>query len=471
MATIPPSHMTITVNGRPVSAKRGELLATVLIRAGIPHPHPCGGTGQCGKCTVTVDGEPRLSCQYRLTHAVDVRVAEEANIAISPLAAERMDDAPATALALDIGTTTIALATLSPREHKMLRTLTFNNPQRRFGADVISRIDYAMAHDVLEMATPLRDAISAQIATLLSPGQASFDVMHVAGNTTMLHILLGIDPSPMGTAPYTPFFLDEKRLPAAAYGIRGVRELHLLPSISAFVGADLVAGLCLVGRPTAQYRLLLDLGTNAEILFIGKDKILATAAAAGPCFEGASIACGMSATAGAISAYSERGLETIGHTPPVGICGTGLVDVIAYLRRHEIIDETGYMAKDFPLCTGVRLTPGDVRQYQLAKAAVCAAILTLMQKAGIDFTAIERVCVAGGFSAKLSIENAAATGLIPRELQDRCTDLGNSSLAGTIKAACTGCDLASLIRGAEYIDLSADATFSAHFIANMGFRP
>lgn len=460
--------MKLTVNGQQLEAQVGELLSDVLLKNGFPHPRPCGGKGTCGKCTVKVNGQSVRACQYTVTEDITVELAVEGTIFSENRIAPEEDISSGTQLALDIGTTTLALAVLAPAEKKVLRVVTFNNPQRAFGADVISRIEYAQQQGVAAMTAVLRETLSEQITALLQ-NQSSFDILHVAGNTTMLHLFLGESPVSMGVAPYTPVFLDEKWLDAAVYGIQGVKRLHVLPSFSAFVGADLVAGVNYIGLPEQKYRLLLDLGTNAEVLLFSKDRLLATAAAAGPCFEGATISCGMSATRGAICAVDESGLTTIENAPPAGICGTGLIDSIAFLLRKEELDDTGYLEHDFVLCEGVRLTQADVRQYQLAKSAVYSAILTLMERQNVNFDDIEHLYVSGGFSAKLNIASAVLTGLLPRELSDRIVSVGNSSLLGTIKAAMEQSDLSPLLQKAAYVDLSADSGFYDRFIANMGF--
>jgi uncharacterized 2Fe-2S/4Fe-4S cluster protein (DUF4445 family) len=243
-----------------------------------------------------------------------------------------------------------------------------------------------------------------------------------------------------------------------------------LPSISSFVGADLVAGIHYVGLPDDKYRLLIDLGTNAEIILFSKDKVIATAAAAGPCFEGANISCGMSATSGAIYAYDGKNVKTVENMPARGVCGTGLVDVIATLLKRGIIDESGYVEdEEFEVADGVTVTQADVRQYQLAKSAIYTAVLTIIKRNGLDFSDIERLYISGGFSSGIDIENAVFTGLIPSELKDVCVSLGNSSLLGTIKSAFNNEQLMYITERSVYTDLSTDPLFADLFIENMGF--
>jgi uncharacterized 2Fe-2S/4Fe-4S cluster protein (DUF4445 family) len=288
--------------------------------------------------------------------------------------------------------------------------------------------------------------------------------LYVAGNTTMLHLLFGVDPSPMGEAPYTPAFLAERQEAALPLPLK---QVIALPGISAFVGADIVAGLLMAEVPAPeQYHLLVDLGTNAEIVLFSREKAYCTAAAAGPCFEGANITCGMSASPGAICAYEEAGFRTVGELPPAGICGTGLIDLIAALVRQGIIEDSGYMEEDFEITDQVRLTPGDVRSFQLAKSAVCAAILALMNQVGVSFEQIGKLYLCGGFSTAINGKSAAEVGLFPPELVEKICPLGNSSLQGAARYACNR-KLPAFAKNVVYRDLSSDPVFTDLFMENM----
>ncbi len=468
----------VYLDGVPHRAKAGERLSACLHRLGIAHDHPCGGRGTCKKCTVTVNGRAVLSCQYTIDGDVEVSLAPPASI-VSEIGAGSPVDMPAVLpmhvdLALDIGTTTLALAAVSPDDGRVLCARTANNPQRAFGADVMSRIAYARDHGVGRLTDTLRETVNALIRDLLSALSCErADRLFAAGNTTMLHLFLAVDPTPMGTAPYTPAFLEERRMSAETCGIEGVETVITLPGMAAFVGADLVAGLHYVGLPPqGKYRLLIDLGTNAEILLVSSDRILCTAAAAGPCFEGASISCGMSATEGAIYAYDADGtVSTIGDAPARGVCGTGLLDIIAALLDTEMVDETGYMEPEaFYITDAVSLTREDVRQYQLAKSAVCAAVIALMQKAHADFDDVEQVFIAGGFASKLRMESAVRTGLLPSAFADRCTPVGNSSLLGTVKYMADAHPLDAYVCRSDYVDLAADPVFTEAFMEHMMFE-
>ena len=457
----------VIINGTTEFANDGTLLSDVLIRSGKSVDHPCGGRGTCRKCLVTVNGKEELSCQYIIRSDITVTVKNSGKIYSETGTEETNVITDNLCYALDIGTTTLALALVSLDENKIIKVITRTNPQRTFGADIMTRIDYCSKNGVEELKKTLITEINSMIS--------EFDLQHigklyVSGNATMLHLFFGIDCSAMGVAPYTPEFLESKTEKAKALGITGVETVESLPSIAAFVGADLVAGLNYIGMPkNGKHNLLIDLGTNAEIVLFSEKSALCTAAAAGPCFEGANISCGMSATDGAVYSYSVNGIKTISDAPAKGICGTGLIDIIAYLLDNKTIDETGYMEDDFEVADGVYISQADIRQFQLAKSAIYSAIIALLQAKNVSFDEIENLYISGGFSAKISIENAAKAGLFPKELTNKCIAINNSSLLGTVKYACEKNDLAVYIDKSTYVDLSSDPTFSDLFIENMMF--
>lgn len=458
----------VIIDGETQYAQDGTVLSDALNRSGKSVDHPCGGKGICKKCLVTVNGKEELSCQYIIKSDVSVTIKNDGKIYSETGAEETNVITDNLCFALDIGTTTLALALVSLDEGKTIKVITRTNPQRAFGADVMTRIDYCCKNGVEE----LQKTLIAEINSMVSEFDLhNIEKFYVSGNATMLHLFFGIDCSAMGIAPYSPVFLESKTKKAENLGIIGVETVESMPSIAAFVGADLVAGLNFVGMPeNGKHNLLVDLGTNAEIVLFSEKSALCTAAAAGPCFEGANISCGMSATDGAVYSYSANRIKTISDAPAKGICGTGLVDIIAYLLDKEIVDETGYMEADFEVADGVYINQADIRQYQLAKSAVCSAVLTLLQMKNLSFEDVEKMYISGGFSAKINIENAAKTGLLPKELKNKCIAINNSSLLGTVKYACEKNDLAVYVDNSTYVDLSATPIFSDLFIENMMFE-
>ena len=458
----------IVIDGKAYTAEPGERLSELLRRTGNAIPMPCGGRGDCGKCRVSVNGTTTLACEYEIGSDITVTLPGRESIESDLGAATTGREIGRLSLALDIGTTTLALALVSLDDQRIVRAVSRANPQRAYGADVMSRIARCMSHGPGEQQLAVLNAVREMLVELHAP---PVDTLYAAGNAAMLHLFFGVDPSPMGTAPYAPVFLDAKTIWGESLGLPGINKVISLPCAAAFVGADLTAGLNLIGFPPAgRYRLLIDLGTNAEIVLFSRAAALCTAAAAGPCFEGANISCGMSASPGAVCAYTANGYRTIADAPAAGLCGTGLVDAIAVLLDGGAIDETGYMEDEaIEIAPGVTLTQGDVRQYQLAKSAVCAAVQTLLKKQNVSFDEIDALYISGGFSTKIDVDNAVKTGLLPPELQYKCVALGNSSLLGTVKYACEQNDLAAFLSHMRYADLAADPVFSELFIENMTF--
>ncbi len=450
----------------------GERLSDVLQKNGKTAEHLCGGNGACGKCMVSVNGKNELSCRYRVRSDISVILPEMSDIRSFTGTVNTEKNTENMAFALDIGTSTLALALVSKDNKAVVRTVTRTNPQRAFGADVMTRIYYCCKNSVDGIRTPLISTINEMteefVAGKLLP-------LYVAGNTTMLHIFFGVNPQGMAAAPYMPVFLDSRISDGEALGLNGIAEVMSLPSISAFVGADITSGLNYAGFPEKnRYNLLVDLGTNAEIVLYSDEKTICTSAAAGPCFEGANISCGMSAVDGAVSKFgfvdSVPHIDTVGKAEIKGICGTGLIDMIACLVSDGTIDKSGYMENEkYILTESVYLTQRDVRQFQLAKSAVKSAIITLMRINDISFEQIDKMYISGGFSSQINLRNAGITGLLPEELLSRCTAVNNSSLLGTVKYICENNELSPYLKNAEYMDLSSNSVFAEEFIENMNF--
>ena len=459
----------VKLNNRILEVPDGTILADILVKSGKKLPHLCGGKGTCRKCLVLVNGKEELSCQYEIKSDIDIVLPENNEIFSETGANENGIITENCCYCLDIGTTTLALALVSLDNKEIIKVKTATNPQRAYGGDVLTRIEYCNNNDISELQTCLIKTINKMIEDI---GLNSVNTMFVSGNTTMLHIFFGINPSTIGVAPYTPVFVASKEIKGKQIELNKIKNIISLPCISAFAGADLVAGINYAGLPeNNKYNLLVDLGTNAEIVLYNKNELYCTSAAAGPCFEGTNITCGMSATDGAIYSYSIEGkFGTINNSQPKGICGTGIIDIISVLLKKGVVDETGYMdCEEFFITDNIKLTQKDIRQFQLAKSAVYSGISALLKEKAISFSDIENLFISGGFSAKINIENAVKTGLLPKELKDKVIVLNNSSLLGTIKYACEQNDLSVHLKKAEYIDLSMNEYFSDLFIQNMEF--
>lgn len=456
-----------------VFAEKGTPLSRVIAENTHSFPHLCGGKGICGKCKVKVDGKDTLSCRYIIEKDITAEIDGEEEILSFP----QQNGAPAEGelcLCFDIGTTTLALCLARTDEEKIVKTLHRNNPQRKYGADVMSRIEFALkgGADILqrEIISALKEMTEELFA--IYPTEKSLP-LYISGNTVMLHLFFGADCTKMGTSPYTPAFLESREISGNAIGLEKISKVISLPNISSFMGSDIVAGINLIGMPqNNEHYLFVDLGTNAEIALLNRNKILCTSAAAGPCFEGANISRGMSAVKGAVYAVESDGkVHTVGGENAKGICATGLIDAVSFLLTKGIIDSTGYMeCEKQEIAENVCITAEDVRQFQVAKSAVRSAIECLLSQAELTPDKIDKLFVSGGFAHKMNIESACRVGLFPVELKKVFFPVDNSSLRGTLKFASQGNSLSSVTDSAEYTDLSCDSLFSKLFIDNMWFN-
>jgi uncharacterized 2Fe-2S/4Fe-4S cluster protein (DUF4445 family) len=389
------------------------------------------------------------------------------------------------------------------------------NPQTAFGDDVVSRILHARQgpQHLHELQNALLSAVNAMLGSLA--GQAGIDRNRIyavafAGNTTMQHLLSGVNPGALGEVPFVPVTCQSLLLDSEELGclIHPRGQAYVFPVIGGFVGGDTVAGL-LATRLSDAFgpTLFVDIGTNGEIVLAHEGKMSAASCAAGPAFEGARISQGMRAAAGAIEKVVFDGAvrySVIGNAPPVGLCGSALIDLAAELLRHGVLLPEGLFvppgqlpsevppairervvpydgAHGFVLApadeTGMGapliLTQRDVRELQLATAAIRAGIAILLRRAGLRSTDLYRVLVAGGFGNFIRRSNAQRIGLLPSELpHSRISFVGNTSLAGARLAAVSQSarrQAEELARRPIHIDLSQDVHFHEEFVEAMFF--
>jgi uncharacterized 2Fe-2S/4Fe-4S cluster protein (DUF4445 family) len=416
-------------------------------------------------------------------------------------------------IAIDIGTTTIAAYLIDMATGRILDTISGLNGQKIFGADVISRIQYSMQKaDNLEI---LQDKIISQIAdlciTLVDKNGISNSNIYsliLAGNTTMLHLFYGVDPSGIAVAPFIPGFLGSMNLPSSAFEDFPLEcIIYSLPSIAGYVGADIVAGILATKmHEREELSLLIDIGTNGEIVFGNKEKLYCCSTAAGPAFEGAHISCGLGGITGAIdSAVIENDsikYTTIGNEKAVGICGSGIIDIVAVLLKIGLVEFTGRIPNEEELDgaavalfnkikidkngpafkitkasetgTGedIIFTQADIREVQLAKAAISAGIYSLLNRAGRDQAEIDHVFIAGGFGSYISKRSAADIGLIPASLLDKTESVGNTAGLGAISCALSKEKFEvskNIAVRTEYIELSSDSFFNMKYMEEMVF--
>lgn len=454
----------------------GELLTALL--PGLSAP--CGGKGRCGKCRVKargalsplteaekaalseqeIRGGIRLACQAHALGEVEVEFerdsgevllrAREKNMAVDP-------GRSGMGCAIDVGTTTLAVYQVDLATGKILGTKSAMNPQRRFGADVISRIQSAMHGE--DLTTPIRNALGEMAGNACA--------WTVVGNPAMMQLLCGLPVDGLGRAPFTPAYRAAIEQNSAYVG----------PLISGFVGADAVSAALFAGLDRGNTtRLLLDVGTNGEMLLAHQGNIGACAAAAGPAFEGAHITCGMGGALGAIRRAKRLPdgnwqIATVGDGAPRGLCGSGLIDAMAELVSAEIIDETGRLEADAYLTPDVYLTQQDVREVQLAKGAIAAGIELLMQEMGV--AEIDECYLAGGFGSAIDPQSALAIGLLPEQLRGKIVPIGNAAGMGAVEMLLSQSarDRAQAIAAhAHYIELSELAGFQDAFVEHMLFE-
>lgn len=420
----------------------------------------------------------------------------------------RKEFSPGYVLAFDIGTTTIVSYLLDATSGKQLQVSGMLNPQTAYGADVISRCEYALKnreHPLTRMVrSALRDlTVQNSQKAGINPAEIGFAV--IAGNTCMQHLYLGISPESLLRAPYTAT-VNEILFQSAtdlSLPIHPLAQVAILPSIAGFVGGDTIGVLLSLPRETFdELTLILDIGTNGELILGYKDTVYTCSTAAGPAFEGAKISCGMRGASGAVEHVTLSGsrlnLSVIDTDTPVGICGSGLIDLISCLLKLHIISSRGRIqslenwdseakalyssrltrrdgVSAFLLTddeNGIYLTQKDIREVQLAKAAISTGIQLLCQKMNVSVSDIQSVLLAGAFGNYLSPESACHIGLIPKVLLNRIKNIGNAAGEGAKLAALSQTTLhksCSLAQKIHFVELASSKEFQATYLTQLNF--
>lgn len=406
---------------------------------------------------------------------------------------------PVMGMAVDIGTTTLAAYLIDLTSGDILASHAVLNPQKPLGDDVITRSDHARQGELPRLQLLVCQAL-ADMATQMcrqcgASEQSIYEVM-VAGNTVMMHLLLGVTPEHIAQAPFTPAFTAPVQVRASHLGIEvnPAARLETLPCIAGYVGADTVAAMLACGMHNTDKKvLLIDIGTNGEIALAAGNRIYTCSTAAGPAFEGAHITCGLGSVPGAINkAWVQDGAvaySTIDDAPATGICGSGLLDIAALLLRDGAVDMTGALdaqSASPALCahmqedsffverkSNIRLTQKDIRELQLAKGAIAAGIEVLLNVAGVAVNDIDCLYLAGGFGTYMDKASAAQIGLIPQALLQKTQAVGNAAGAGA-RLALTNADMrlaaVELAGRCQYIELSARQDFQNAFMEKMLFE-
>ena len=479
-----------------------DLLLSVLRNADYDIYAPCGGNGTCGKCKVWIKGEGSVSsCVFPVMEDMEIVLPDrlESQILVDqhkytiklpllPGDAVRLSNNPH-GVAIDIGTTSVVFYLVDLITGVIVETRAAANPQASYGADVISRINYTAENKdgLRKLQSVIVQIINENLAhfiKLMGLNPKDIVKISISGNTTMLHLLLGVDPLPIALAPFRPAFTEAREINAEDLGlhIHQNAKVHTLPCISAYVGADIVAGLASI-NPSEKFHkyLFMDIGTNGELALVSDGKILCCATAAGPAFEGANIQHGITAVEGAISKFANDGYQVIGDVRPIGICGSGLIDVAAILLETDLIDMDGLLATDFIVSPAEKngidenivITQKDIRELQLAKSAIASGVNILLNKAGINHEELDAVFLAGGFGNYINIDNAMKIGMLSPQFKGKVISLGNTSGTGALLSLkSTEMDklIDQLLSKAEHLELADEPEFAVEFAMNMLFE-
>ena len=505
---------------------------------------PCGGKGTCGKCKVTVTKpyyKDVLACRTRICDGMEIivgrkestgtkedsmvvltnggNVSEKFNEHVNRNVvlkeetvneSEKVESNAGTLAACDIGTTTVVCYLIDKETGQIISTRSSANPQRSFGADVLSRIEAAGRIEASSepglkiMQTQIVSLLNGFISEMLTEcGRTKVSRFSVAGNTVMCHLLMGISPEKLGKAPFMPDEYFGREFNPLDIGIENCQTMIIFPAVSGFVGGDITAGMMeTVNRN--ELTLYLDIGTNGEMALGKGDRYVCCATAAGPAFEGAQIELGMPASKGAVDKVWLEGrrikYSVIGNDRPVGLCGSGLIDALAVLLKAGIIDENGTIlsGQELPIlfrsyvfeveaeetaqstepslavhiAPGVYITQEDIRKLQLAKGAIAAGIEVLFKEYGCKPCDLDILTFAGGFGNYIDKASAAAIGLFPQELLDKAKEVGNAAGNGAVSAALSqdawerALDISGDMR---YIELASYPHFDEMYVEHMNF--
>lgn len=448
----------------------GMSLYHMISEAGISLSAPCAGQGLCGACRIKVlEGELpvtrkdaaifseeelqegwRLACCAYPEKSCAVFVSQErfttvTNYADQGSKEEETDQEERYGIAIDLGTTTIVCELFSVKTGTAAGTISFTNPQRVYGADVISRIEQSNTGRREILKNILRQTIRQKTEELIKGiNLEKLCAIAISGNTVMIHLLMGYTCEGLGRYPFKPVTLDTIESDALRLHLRETPLPVLIAGgISAYVGGDILSGMTAMKMGSEKsVSLYIDLGTNAEMaLSDGRGNIYVTSAPAGPAFEAANISCGVGSVEGAVNSICIEGeqqtIKTIGDQDPVGFCGSGVIELVYELLKNHLIDETGLLAepyfdRGYPV-RNLRMTQQDIRQIQLAKSAVISAIQILMKKADVSPLQIQKIYLAGGFGYYLNVQKAIGIGLLLPEFAEKVQTIGNASLYGAKK--------------------------------------
>jgi uncharacterized 2Fe-2S/4Fe-4S cluster protein (DUF4445 family) len=529
---------TVTIDGVPAATSPGQTLFECAESVGVVVPTSCFKQGKCRECLVEVEegaellsplapqeahlgGRFRLACRTRIETPGEVRCHTlrrgtlrietesegfEGRLRLDPAVTRDgrhvlLDGAllteaqgPLHGLALDIGTTTVALRLYDLETGRLLATHSFENPQRFGGSDIMARIHFDGVQKGKLLQRTLLGYLSRAITALPVDPTTIYEIV-VAGNPTMRDLFFGLDVQSIGVMPYrstTEAALHEGRAATTSLSVRASRlrlpvhpeaRVYGLPLVGSHVGAD--AAACLLASGMAEGEeicALVDIGTNTEAFLGNRHRLLAASCPAGPAFEGGGVTFGMSALEGAVERVrlADDGAvatETIGGGAALGLCGSGLVDLLSELRRTERLNEQGRLTDDshaFEVGSGLTLSEPDVNELLQAKGANAAGIRVLAETCGVPLGRIDRLYLAGGFARHLDVDAACRIGLVPDLPRERILKVGNAALHGAAIALLSKTrrdELESLVRRVEHVRLETHPHFFEFFVEGCQLVP
>lgn len=502
-----PSTGTVRIHLEPLGetfrVPEGTPLRDVLFSYGVEFP--CGGHGQCKKCRVKLlDGglpptederqilEPnelaegwRLACRSVVSEDITLEIGQWETAILADDTEFTFLPRPGLGIAVDVGTTTLVAQLLDLETGHVLAVRSALNPQTAHGSDIMSRVQTALEPEGRRLLERLiRERIGALLGELFKDPETAARVSEVVlvGNTVMHHLFCGVDPEPLSHYPFEPADDGLKTFRAGELGWRFASDpvVQFLPCLGGFVGSDILAGILAAGVHEAEKLTgLLDLGTNGEIVLGNKQGILCASTAAGPAFEGGRIAAGMRAATGAITQATIKDgklkLYVLGNVAPRGICGSGLVDIVAAGLDLGRIAPSGRFtdsAKQWPLMGSIRLLQKDVRELQLAKGAVAAGVRILLHRLGAQFTDVQRLYLAGAFGNYVDDASARRIGLLELP-SEHVTSAGNTALLGAklalFRTRIEERDFRAIRRRVTHVPLAADPKFQDIYVDSMTF--
>ena len=483
-------HVTFLPEGKTADVPEGTTISNAAISAGVKIKLPCAGNGRCGKCIVEVGNERVLACQTKVTDGMFVTIPQDdagkVIAATDHRPVEIEDISPLTdgyGLAVDIGTTTVAAEIIDLNDGSVIFRSADMNAQRSRGEDVLARIEYAGEGGTDELRNLIVDTINDIIGQCSIP-DFSTDMIrsaYIAGNTAMLHLFLGIDPSPIRFPPFEPVVKDAV-ISGSKSGLNINPEARVIcmPCVSSYVGGDITSDIVDSGMDRAEgLALMIDVGTNGEVVIGNADMLLTCSSSAGPAFEGSQMTSGMLAKDGAIDSVKivdgSVYYTVIGGGEPKGICGSGIIDLVAQMflagmldRRGNFTEKAGAIDGVFRIANNVVITQSEISNVIMTKAAIYSAAGTMVRSLGVTFDDLEKIYIAGGFGNFIDMDSAIAIGLFPDVDRSKYEYLGNASLAGA-KYALISEDFRDRIYEAfpkmTYVDLGSDPVFYDEYMS------